>query len=97
MKAGTFAIGATTLSAAQMPSHNHSFNVGGGVCGGSLLSDTRNWNSATGSVTTSSAGSSGSHTHGLTGAPGLSGTISGTNGAITLNVQYIDIILCSKN
>jgi hypothetical protein len=71
---------------------------------------------------TSSAGSSSSHTHGLTGAPSISGSPSVTaqsftgtaatltqnshnhtasssfaGSALTLNVKYVDIIICSKN
>ena len=77
--------GATTLSTSQIPSHTHPLNSGcdgsGGNTGGG-----NNQGTATGS-----AGGGGSHTH------SFSGSGSGTSSAVTLNVQYIDIILCSKN
>jgi hypothetical protein len=37
------------------------------------------------------------HSHSITGSPSLSGTVGGSNGAITLNVRYANIIICSKN
>jgi hypothetical protein len=82
--------GATTLSEAQMPSHVHSLNlnINSGPFGGGVSFDaTTNF----GSPNTSSTGGNGSHTH------SFSGSGSGTSSAVTLNVQYIDIILCSKN
>jgi hypothetical protein len=88
--------GATTLTTSQIPSHSHLFNsqnrtAGGG--GGYSLSATDD-NGGTGlsgfnGVAINSTGGGGSHTHSVTG--------SATSSAITLNVQYIDIILASKN
>ena len=79
--------GATTLSTAQMPSHSHTTisyvhpTFGGG-----------NW-SGGGDGTeysgTDATGSGGSHTHSFSG--------SGTSSAVTLNVRYANIIICSKN
>jgi len=82
--------GATTLTTAQIPSHAHSISIltGGGstVSGISYL----NANCASpSSVNTGSAGGGGSHDHTISG--------SATSSAITLNVQYIDIILASKD
>lgn len=79
--------GATTLSTSQMPSHTHSLPCGdGGGC------SFRAGNNLTDSPPVSgSTGGGGSHTH------SFSGSGSGTSSAVTLNVQYIDIILCSKN
>lgn len=78
--------GATTLSTAQMPSHNHSYttstydqeyvlgyNTSGQAAGG----------------TSGSTGGGGSHTHSIAG--------SATSSAITLNVQYVDLIIASKD
>jgi len=85
-------IGATTLSTAQMPGHSHGVG-GGGLTSGSpgyYGEETGSRNSA--SQTTDGAGSGGSHTH------SFSGSVSAiTSSAITLNVRYVNIILCSKN
>lgn len=78
---------ATTLSTAQMPSHTHSYNNpnsnGGGVSGNLGGSNIAN-SSATGS-----AGTGGSHTHSVSG--------SASSSAINLAVQYVDLIIASKN
>jgi hypothetical protein len=80
--AGT--VGATTLSTTQIPSHTH--NAFAGTAAGSFpffgYSSGYNQNL---SAATSSTGSGGSHDH----------TFSGT--AINLAVQYIDVIIASKN
>jgi hypothetical protein len=84
---GSFSIGATTLSTGQMPSHAHSISTainiyeGGQVGGG--------FGGGSISISTNAEGGGGSHTHSISGSP--------TSSAITLNVQYIDIILCSYN
>jgi hypothetical protein len=78
--------GATTLSTSQMPSHTHGQgvrSVGEGLASGAGGS----WELSD----TTATGGGGSHTH------SFSGSGSGTSSAVTLNVQYIDIILCSKN
>ena len=84
---------ATTLSTSQIPSHSHTTTAagntwGGSGCGGSGIQTDQPVGGATDTLT-GTAGTGGSHTHSLTG--------SATSSAITLNVQYIDIILCSKN
>ena len=84
--------GATTLTTPQIPSHTHSESV-------ATASPSQNANNCGGipffggntGGTTGAAGGGGSHTH------SFSGSGSGTSSAVTLNVQYIDIILCSKN
>jgi hypothetical protein len=76
-------VGSTTLTTAQMPSHNHTLlRISG--CGSNIgsfglgeLFDTF--------ATTSSTGGGGSHNH----------TFSGT--AINLAVQYVDLIIASKD
>jgi hypothetical protein len=80
--------GATTLSTAQMPSHIHSLPVNS-VAGGESPSFAGT--GAVGGYNTGAEGGGGSHTH------SFSGSGSGTSSAVTLNVQYIDIILASKN
>jgi hypothetical protein len=79
--------GATTLTTTMMPSHSHvyTFFTGGVNCGG--------YNPANGAsqncTATSSAGGGGSHTHSISG--------SATSSAVTLNVQYVDLIIAAKD
>jgi hypothetical protein len=79
--------GATTLTTAQMPSHSHSYTwyVGGSACGGYNPGN----GPTPGCTSTGGAGSGNSHTHSISG--------SATSSAVTLNVQYIDTIICTKN
>ena len=80
--------GATTLSTSQIPSHTHPlpFNTGGACfCTGLGRCSGSQFTPAT----TSATGGGGSHTHSISG--------SATSSAITLNVQYANIIICSKN
>ena len=88
----TFAVSATTLTTAQMPSHTHAGYPATGGC--AYVSPARPyaaWDGVTGptSDTGLATGGGGSHTHSFSG--------SATSSAVTLNVQYIDIILASKN
>lgn len=80
--------GATTLSTAQMPSHTHTvsgsnFNYGCGATRGVVLTDSNN------TATSSSQGGGGSHSHSISG--------SATSSAITLAVQYVDVIIATKD
>ena len=82
--AGT--VGSTTLTAAQMPSHTH---LAGGSNGYTQVSAAKGYvavrgTGATGTAT-SSAGSDGSHNHTFTGT------------AIDLAVQYVDVIIATKD
>jgi hypothetical protein len=91
---GTLADGAVTLSTTQMPSHSHSLSpilYQGNGSGLDNQSQGPNYGTSGTAYSLSSAGGGGSHTHGLTGTPG------GTVGAVTLNVRYANIIICSKN
>ena len=79
---------ATTLSTSQIPGHTHS------AVGGSFNDSAAGAGCPTGyyrgtSTTSGSAGGGGSHTHSLTG--------SATSSAITLNVQYVDVIIATKD
>lgn len=97
--AGTFAVAATTLSTTQIPSHSHTKSIANAT---QPSSDTGYWGSGNpcqpvSSQATNNTGGGGSHTHSLSGAPSLSGSPSSTSSAITLNVQYVDLIIASKN
>lgn len=100
-------IGSTTLSINQIPSHTHSYSFhnstgGRGTAQYHSLYHTVNPNLSSG--TTGAAGGSGSHNHGhnlsgsLSGAPGT-GTLSGSLSSATaaINVQYVDIIIATKD
>jgi hypothetical protein len=80
----------TTLSTSQMPSHNHglttispSYPVYGGFA--YEASEFPNFTTRF----TNAEGGGGSHTHSISG--------SATSSAITLNVQYVDLIIASKS
>jgi len=84
-------VGATTLSIGQIPSHSHGVvtyaqgNMGStqgvAACGDGT--------DIYGTFPTTSVGGNGSHTHSFSSAA--------TSSAITLNVQYANVIICSKN
>jgi hypothetical protein len=78
--------GATTLSTAQMPAHNHVFATNDYPGGGGYFISTSG--DSTGAATTSNTGGGGSHTH-------SGGSFTGT--AINLAVQYVDVIRATKN
>ena len=82
--------GATTLSTTQMPSHSHTTTLPKPMCGGS----SPNWysgdnNGGSYAAPSSSVGGGGSHSHTISG--------SASSSAITLNVLYANVIICSKN
>lgn len=82
--------GATTLSTSQMPSHTHGIPYENGNYpqrSGVGASNTPTWNG--GEVASVATGGGGSHSHSMSG--------SATSSAITLNVQYVDLIIASKN
>jgi hypothetical protein len=79
----TGSVGDTTLTTTQMPSHAHSYTtVGGGVTGpGGKGSSLAT--GATGS-TTAAAGGNGAHNHAF-------------SGSLDLTVQYVDVIIATKD
>ena len=82
------AIGATTLTIAQIPSHTHTYlSVAGGVISNQALDNTAFGNEP-GFVDTVATGGGGSHTH---SGSAFTGT------AINLAVQYVDVIICTKS
>ncbi len=84
--------GATTLALSQIPSHAHSTTFFVQSPSGSAATGLANISNPTANTTTRSTdaqGGGGSHTHPVAG--------SATSSAVTLNVQYIDVIVCTKN
>jgi hypothetical protein len=100
VSAGSLAVGNTTLTTAQIPSHTHpqTTGVGSGGTAGALYTGF----SASVATNTGSTGGGGSHNHSISGSPSLSGSPSVTSAsfsgsAINLAVQYVDLIIASKN
>lgn len=77
-------VGSTTLTTSTIPSHTHTATGAGTVNPGSSIPCAGSGFGAT-TVTTSATGSGGSHNHSFTGT------------AINLAVQYVDVIIATKN
>lgn len=78
----TISIGASTLSTAQLASHTHgTVALAQGISSGGGTT----WTVDASGGATAATGSGNSHTH------------SGSSSAITLDVQYVDLIIASKN
>jgi hypothetical protein len=83
--------GATTLSTSQIPSHNHSsFSQSESGAIRPIASNSSGTNGTTGDT-----GGGGSHTHSFSGSGSGSGSL--TSGVATINVQYVDVIIATKN
>jgi hypothetical protein len=86
-------VGATTLDTTQIPSHTHAVtfydNLGGDYSPVNV-GQTR-YEAAAGTQTTSSTGGGGSHTHSFSGSGSFTGA------AIDLAVQYVDVIIATKD
>lgn len=80
-------VGSTTLTTTQMPSHGHSMTLNLG--GTSSLTPSQSTSTTAGSYTTGSTGGNGSHDHSFSG--------SFSSGTATINVQYVDVIICTKD
>lgn len=80
----TGTVGNTTLTTAQMPSHNHTVAYKQGVYSGGGHVGTQTWNGEV-STTTGSTGGGGSHNHSFSGT------------ALDFDVQYVDVIFASKD
>lgn len=77
-------VGNTTLTTTQMPSHTHSQNIGL-VQGSGAFSPTCGGGATSAATTTGSTGGGGSHNHSFSGT------------AINLAVQYVDVIIATKD
>lgn len=76
------AVGSTTLTTGQIPSHNHELLSGNGGAGSNSVVGT---NTGGPFRTTQSTGGGGSHNHGFTGT------------AMDFDVQYVDVIIAQKD
>jgi hypothetical protein len=87
--------GATTLSTTQIPSHNHYIRQASNAVGGPGVISTNVYqytNNSYGNMDiVTSTGSGGSHTHTVSGSATFTGT------AINLAVQYVDVIIATKD
>lgn len=89
--------GATTLATTQIPSHTHTITIGNSAgTSGTRINGREDIDSIfagssaqVSTPLTNATGGGGSHTHSISG--------SATSSAITLNVQYVDLIIASKN
>jgi hypothetical protein len=86
------------LSTAQLPAHGHRItdwltNLGGSANWTPNMVNAANINSA---VNTRNAGSGGQHSHSYT-VPSWSGSATFSGTALDFSVQYVDIIIASKN
>ena len=83
-------VGATTLTTAQLASHSHSFSKGsqGGSGSYPYAGNAYCYN---GSQGTGSAGSNNSHTHSFSGSGSLS------SATASIDVQYVDVIIATKD
>jgi len=81
----------TTLSTTQMPSHSHGYRVAGGNNATNSSYGNNTGANAVVNGTTNSTGGGGSHNH----AHNLAGSLSSATTAI--NVQYVDLIIASKD
>jgi|LakMenE18May11ns_1017448.scaffolds.fasta_scaffold9953144_9 hypothetical protein len=77
-------VGSTTLTTAQIPSHTHTVTTASG-CGGNINVQRDTASSDAPAITTSATGGGGSHNHSFSGT------------AINLAVQYVDLIIASKD
>lgn len=100
-------VGSTTLSTNEMPSHGHSATdagvnitiydssaVGGGPYGSLSRAATQ---SAAQSLAINATGGSGSHNHSWSGSFSGSASSSFSGNSINLAVQYVDVIIATKN
>jgi len=86
-------VGNTTLSTDQIPSHTHTvtmYNNDGSEYAPIGVAKT-SYETSYGTQTTSSIGGGGSHTHSFTGSSSFTGS------AIDLAVQYVDVIIATKD
>lgn len=84
-------VGSTTLTTAQMPSHNHTIGSGDFNVYGNPTFNTSRAGSTAQTVTTNNQGGGGSHNHSFSGSGSLS------SATATINVLYVDVIIATKD
>ena len=90
-------VGDTALTLAQIPAHSHTVPVRSGSGGSSGISFSTGLSTAS-TVATSSEGSSAVHTHTFSGSfSGVAHSHTFTGTAIDLAVQYVDVIIATKD
>lgn len=82
-------VGSTTLTTAQLASHTHASYPNNACGSGALLGSQPGVGGTNGS--TQAAGGNGSHTHSFSGSGSLS------SATASINVQYVDVIIATKN
>jgi len=82
-------VGATTLSTAEIPSHNHTIPANVNLSYGAGGTSVGGVNNPNGASTSNATGGGGSHTH------SFSGSLSAATAAI--NVAYVDVIIATKD
>jgi hypothetical protein len=90
----TGSAGATTLSTSQIPAHSHTRSQSNTVISSPNVVGVQNGQNLGGAIASNTTGGGGSHDHPFSFTSGA-GTFSGT--AINLAVQYVDLIIASKN
>ena len=100
-------VGSHTLAAGEIPTHSHSFSIGqfvganDGQSNGSgrIIMANRNYASGGGAadVTIGNYGSGGGHTHSVGSLAGASHTHSFTSGNMAFDVNYVDVIIATKD
>ena len=83
-------VGATTLTIEQIPSHTHNITLVSGDSG-PYIGPNRNNLESTSTVSSGSAGGGQPHDHSFSGSGSLS------SASATINVQYVDVIICTKD
>jgi len=81
---GGLSAGATTLSTSQIPSHTHGVNNGGGGSGQPYSTFSGAFN--TSFANSGASGGGGSHSHSISGSA-----------TVNLAIQYVDVIIATKN
>ena len=87
-------VGATTLSTAQLASHNHQYVYNpSATCGGTsrLRFSGSTYYHSTGTMTVTSTGSNASHDHSFSGSGSLS------SASASISVAYVDVIIATKD
>ena len=85
-------VGSTTLTTTQMPSHNHNITKGTPYGGGyTTYWSSQSWYNGGNGPATQSTGGNGSHNHSFSGSGSLS------SATASINVQYVDVIIATKD